>query len=234
MPRIARVVAVGAPHHVTQRGNNRQQVFFSQADRRIYLALLRAQAERYKLDILGYCLMSNHVHLVVIPNRGNSLAKALGRAHYDYTIYLNGRRNRSGHLWQNRFFSTATDRDHLVSALRYVDLNPVRANMVERAADYLWSSARAHINGADPEGLIHPIFWREICPLRDWAGALTTRETDRTEADRIRQATRTGRPLASQEFVHHLERTLDRPLSLRKRGRNPAQNRQMAAKSAQR
>ena len=115
---MARVVAVGAPHHVTQRGNNRQQVFFSDLDRRFYLTLLRHHAECQGLRVLGWCLMTNHVYVVGIPQHERSLARTLGRAHYEYTIYLNRRRKRSGHLWQNRFFSTPLDRDPLRVALR--------------------------------------------------------------------------------------------------------------------
>ncbi len=144
MPRIARVVAVAEPHHVTQRGNNRQQTFFSAADRRIYLALLKTHCRRWRLDVLGYCLIPNHVRLIVIPERDHSPAKALRRTHYDYAVYLNGRRRRSGHLWQNRFYSTVLEGSHLQAALRYVDLNPVRARLAKEATQYEWSSACAH------------------------------------------------------------------------------------------
>ena len=113
MPRFERVVAVGAPRDATQRGNNRQKVFFSNADRRIYLALLRTHCQRFMLDLLGYCSTPNHVHVIGIPATKQSLAKALGRTHYDYAIYLNGRRRR----WQNRFYSTAMGRGHLRAVL---------------------------------------------------------------------------------------------------------------------
>lgn len=136
VPRIARVVAVGAPHHVTQRGNNRQQIFFTDLDRRVYMTLLRQHAARHDLRVLGWCLMLNHVHLVGIPEHEHSLARALDRTHYHYTIYLNRQRICSGHLWQNRFFSTPLDRVHLHTAVRYVDLNPVRAGLVEQAVEY--------------------------------------------------------------------------------------------------
>ena len=149
VPRIARVVAVGAPHHVTQRGNNRQKVFFSAADRRIYLLLLGSHCHRWKLTLLGYCLMPNHVHLVAVPEQETSLAKAVGRTNYEYAVYLNGRRRRSEYVWQNRFYSTSLSRDHLVAALRYVDLNPVRAGLVVEAVSYEWSSAAAHVTGKD-------------------------------------------------------------------------------------
>ena len=172
MPRIARVVAVGAPHHVTQRGNNRQQVFYSDSRRRSYLALLAEQAARHELRVLGYRLMPNHVHVVVVPERVDSMAKGFGRTHNICSRCLNSVRRRSGHLWRNRFFSAPLGREHLVRALCYVDMNPVRAQLVESASDYPWSSARAHAPGRDPWGLLDHDLWREICPLRDWEGVL--------------------------------------------------------------
>lgn len=212
MPRIARVVAVGEPHHVTQRGNNRQKTFFSQADRRIYLALLKTHCARWRLDVLGYCLMPNHVHLVVVPGRDNSLAKALGRTHYEYAVYLNGRRRRSGHLWQNRFYSTVLQGSHLAAALRYVDLNPVRAGLVQEATGYEWSSARAHVEVRDREGLLELEWWSEMRPFEDWAEVLLPSRADEAKAEEIRRATRTGRPLGDEEFVRRLEERQERTL----------------------
>ena len=212
MPRIARVAAVAEPHHVTQRGNSRQQTFFSHADRRIYLALPKTHCQRWRLDVLGYCLMPNHVHLIVVPERENSLAKALGRTHYDDAIYLNGRRRRSGHLWQNRFYSTVLAGSHLQAALRYVDLNPVRARLAKEATAYEWSSACAHVAGRDPEGLLELEWWKELCPLNDWAEALLPSRDDEMRAEEIRRATRTGRPLGDEAFVQRLENKQGRPL----------------------
>ena len=130
MPRIARVVAVAVPHHVTQRGNNRQQVFFTDSQRCLYLALLRQHAQRNHLEILGYCLMPNHVHAIVAPLVQTSLGHTFGRARSAYSRHLNRARNRSGHLWQNRFYSAPLGESHLIAALRYVDLNPLRAGLV--------------------------------------------------------------------------------------------------------
>jgi len=109
MPRLARAVAVGFAHHITQRGNNRQDVFFVDDDRRVYLELLKEQADKYSLELVGYCLMSNHTHIVAIPNEQDSLAKAIGRTHFRYTQYINRFHRRSGHLWQGRFYSCALD-----------------------------------------------------------------------------------------------------------------------------
>ena len=133
MPRQARVVAVGAPHHITQRGNNCQDVFLLDADRYQDVGLLAEHSRQCGLQILGYCLMTNHVHLVAIPSRSDSLANTLRRTHSHYAQSFNQRYGRSGHLWQNRFFSCGLDRDHLVTTLAYVDLNPVRAGMVGSA-----------------------------------------------------------------------------------------------------
>ena len=176
------MVAVGLPHDVTQRGNNRQKVFFSDTDRRLYLAPPQTHSRRW----MGWCLMPNHVHLIALPRRENSLAKALGRTHHDYVVYLNLRRRQSGHLWQNRFYSTALDRAHLHAALRYVDLNPVRARLIDDACAYQWSSAAAHVHGVDREGLLDLEWWKELCPLNDWARALKESHEVEEQDEKIR------------------------------------------------
>ena len=224
MPRIARVVAVGAPHHVTQRGNARQPVFFCDHDRRRYLAYLAEWNQRCGVQLLGYCLMPNHVHLVVVPETAQSLAKAIGRTHYLYTRYVNHCRQRSGHLWQNRYFSTVLDRDHLVVALRYVDLNPVRAGLGGRAGDYPWSSAGAHISGCDRSGLLDMATWRELCPLGDWGQALGVPQQS-GDVSRLREATHSGRPCGSEAFVEELEGRLGRRLKPQQGGRPPSSTR---------
>ena len=113
MARIARAIAVGYAHHITQHGNNREAVFFVDEDRRVYLGLLQEQAQKYGLEVLAYCLMANHVHLVAIPDEQGSLARAIGATHLRYTQYVNRLHRRSGHLWQGRFHSCALDRRHL-------------------------------------------------------------------------------------------------------------------------
>jgi len=149
MPRQARVVAVGVPHHVTQRGNNRQDVFLLDEDRRFYLETLGSWARRYELALLGYCLMTNHVHLVVVPRHSNSLSQALGNTHQLHAQRFNRRYGRSGHAWQNRFFSCPVGPDRAVVALAYADLNPVRAGLVGKAESWPWSSAQSHVSKTD-------------------------------------------------------------------------------------
>jgi putative transposase len=147
MPRVARIVIPGLPDHITQRGNNRQDVFFVDDDRRTYLALLKEQSERFGLAVVGYCLMGNHVHLIATPSAEGSLARAVGRTHFLYTQYVNRLHGRSGHLWQNRFYSCPLDGPHLWSAMCYVERNPVRAKLGRVAWSYAWSSAAAHTGG---------------------------------------------------------------------------------------
>ena len=151
MPRAARFVLPGVPHHVTQRGNRRGQVFFSDADRRAYLAWLHADAQRHGLEVLAYCLMSNHVHLVVVPAGPRSMEHALRHLHMRYAQRLNRMKGWKGHLWQGRYFSAPLDEPYFWTAIRYVERNPVRAGLVARAEDFPWSSARAHCESAwDP------------------------------------------------------------------------------------
>lgn len=220
VPRRPRVIIPGIPHHVTQRGNNRQQVFSSAGDRRFYLDLLTRHSVRYGTRILGYCLMTNHVHLVVVPERDHSLARTLGRTHTEYALAVNRVEGRSGHLWQNRFFSCPLDESHLRSAMRYVDLNPVRAGLAAMPWDWPWSSARTHAQ----EGARDPVLdcnWVDPFGGWDYNGwkECLVSGTAEGECDAVRHATRTGEPLGSREFVTQLERQAGRRLRVLARGR---------------
>jgi putative transposase len=132
MARFPRVVVLDVPHHVTQRGNARQVILASDTDRLTYMALLREYGQLYHLSLLGYCLMSNHVHLIVVPHTEAALSQSLKQAHGRYASYWNGQKSSTGHVWQGRFYSCPLDETHLWEALRYVEMNPVRAGMVER------------------------------------------------------------------------------------------------------
>jgi len=162
----------GVAHHVTQRGNNRADVFYVDDDRRVYPRLLGDGAQRYGLRIEGYCLMTNHVHVVGVPEREGSLALALGLANLRYTQYVNRMHGRSGRLWQNRFFSCPLDDAHRVAALCTIENNPVRAGMVKRPEDYAWSSAGCHCGGADPSGLLAASAWGREYPGTAWRHVL--------------------------------------------------------------
>jgi putative transposase len=147
MPRIARAVAVGHPHHITQRGNYRQVVFEEDADYNLYLDWLQMYSKKYSLKIWAYCLMSNHVHFVAVPQEPESMARAFNTLHMRYAQHFNERQGGKGHLWQGRFFSCALDEKHLYAAVRYVENNPVSAGIVRKAANYTWSSAAGHVKG---------------------------------------------------------------------------------------
>ena len=211
MPRQARVVAAGVPHHVTQRGNNRQDIFLLDEDRQLYLDTLRAYCRRYELTVLGYCLMTNHVHLTAIPQRADSLAQALGNTHQLHAQRFNRRYRRSGHVWQNRFYSCPLGPGRTAAALAYGDLNPVRAGLVGGAEKWPWSSARAHLCGEDPSGLLDLDACRRWCDLSEWKQVLATGGFT-SEGVLLRRATEAGLPYAEEEFVAELERAEQREL----------------------
>ena len=149
MARLARVIAPGMPHHVTQQGNRRQQTFFGEEDYQHYLELISRFCRAEQVAIRAYCLMPNHVHLIVVPQSAESPRRAIGEAHRRYTRWINVREGWRGHLWQGRFASFVMDEDHLLTAARYVELNPVRAGLVQAQSRYRWSSAAAHLRRRD-------------------------------------------------------------------------------------
>ena len=220
MAREARVVAEGVPHHITQRGNNRQNVFLLDEDRRFYIEALRATSRQHGLTILGYCLMTNHVHLIAIPKRENSMAKAIGQAHWSYTMRFNKNNGRQGHLWQNRFYSCPLGPSHLVAALAYVDLNPVRAAMVGGVTRYPWSSAAAHCGTAANDPLIDEGAWVREGLARDWEQRLRAESAGTRDAE-LRRATYSGLPFGNDEFVDKMEYRLSRRLRRKPPGPPP-------------
>lgn len=214
MARMARVVVPGLPHHVTQRGNRRLPTFFRPADYRLYRALMAEWCGREGVDIWAYCLMPNHVHLIAVPGTASGLARAIGEAHRRYTWDINRREGWRGHLWQDRFTSFPMDETYLLTAARYVELNPVRAELRRRPEAYAWSSAKAHLAGADDD-LVNVAPLLELAP--DWRGFLAD-GLDDGPADEMRRHERTGRPLGAESFVKRLEKKLRRPLAKRKPG----------------
>lgn len=215
MPRVARVAFNDCPYHVTHKGNRGQDVFFSERDRSLYRDVIAEYALRHELRIWAYCLMTNHVHLIVSGRRADSLARAIGLSHRVYARRLNREHGWTGHLWGNRFYSAPLDDAHLWAAVRYVELNPVRAGLILDPLAYHWSSARAHAGLAD-DGLLAPDrpFPGHVTDWREWLLS----GLDDEKAASIRRATRTGRPCGSREFTHRMEELLARRLSPRKRG----------------
>jgi putative transposase len=213
MPRIARIVSKGLPHHITQRGNNKQDIFFVDDDRKTYLEILKRQSAKYGLVVMGYCLMGNHIHLIAIPQNEDSLAKAVGRTHFVYTQYINRFHNRSGHLWQGRFYSCGLDEQHFLSAMRYIEYNPVRAGICQKPWDYEWSSAASHINtGAKSgHGLLDLRQWFRIVSAAQWKEILAE-DVEEKEIRMLQAGILKGRPLGSDSFISKLESSLGRRL----------------------
>ncbi len=214
MPRLARAVVPGFPHHVTQRGNRRQLTFFRDEDYLLYCALMGEWCHRYRVEIWAYCLMPNHAHLIAVPETPDGLRRAVGEAHKRYTAEVNRREGWTGCLWQGRFSSFAMDDRYLLSAARYVERNPVRAGLVSEARDYPWSSARAHLRGRDDVLVTAaPLLAR----VGDWSAFLGAGAASEA-GEQLRNHERTGRPLGSADFIDQLERLLNRVLRRRKPG----------------
>lgn len=200
MARIGRVVAPDMPHHVTQRGNRRLPTFFGDEDYVRYLDLMAEWCSQCGVAIWGYCLMPNHVHLIAVPRTDDGLCRAIGEAHRRYTLHINTREGWRGHLWQGRFASFVMDEDHLMSALRYVELNPVRAGLAAMPGGYAWSSARAHLAGKDDRLVrVEPM----LSMIGDWQTYLAM-DIEEEEAARIRLHERTGRPLGDPAWLTRL------------------------------
>ena len=204
--------------HLREPGNARQVVLGNDADRNTYLGLLRQSAELHGLSLLGYCLMSNHVHLVVVPHTAKGLAHALKQAHGRYATYWNARQISSGHVWQGRFYSCPLDEAHLWIALRYVELNPVRARVVRAPDQWRWSSAGVHCGTALADVPLEMDRWRKRWTPAEWAEFLAFADSP-GEMNELRLSTHTGRPLGSPEFVASLEKLTLRRLAAQKAGR---------------
>jgi len=211
MPRIARAVAPGFPHHVVQRGNNREKVFFHDEDMAVYLFLLKKYSEKWRAPIIGYCLMPNHVHLMVIPSSGESLQKMMQGLTLCYCQHINRKYRRTGRLWESRYHSCIIDREaYLWAIARYIEQNPVRAMLAERPADYPYSSARAHC------GLLQdPVLGDILFPETEQGDYMKFLQSSipLEQTKEIRQSLSTGRPLGSKHFVISIEEKLKKRLS---------------------
>ena len=219
MPRLARTVFADVPHHVTQRGNRRENVFFTDADRRTYLTWLKAYCDAHGVAVLAYCLMTNHIHLIAVPSTEEGLERVLRPLHMRYAQRINRRRHWKGHLWQGRFFSSPLDTSYLWAAIRYVERNPVRAKLVRRAERYPWSSAPAHCQGGNDTVLTTDPAWRkQLKSIGNWSAWLA--EGDESgKLSVLRRHIEKGLPCGSDAFVRKLERTAKRVLRYRPQGR---------------
>lgn len=219
MPRAARIVFPGLPHHVTQRGNRRNQVFFSDADYLIYRHWLREYAAKHDVEVLAYALMPNHVHLILVPGSSDSIYLALRTLHMRYAQRVNRHKDWVGHLWQGRYFACVLDEPHFWCAMRYVERNPVCALLAERCEDYAWSSASAHCGLSEDRVLTASPRWqREFRKVVNWRAWLA--ESDPSQVlDELRARTLKGQPFGSARFVESLERMTGRVLHPRPAGR---------------
>jgi putative transposase len=217
MARMPRVVVPSFPHHVTQRGNRRQKTFFGTEDYLYYISLLCEFSKLAETEVWAYCLMPNHVHLVMVPSHEDGLRAALGEAHRRYTRHVNFRHGWRGHLWQERFHSFLMDEKYLLAAVRYVEMNPVSAGLCEFPRDWRFSSARAHLEGKDDTLVrVRPMLER----VADWRAYLAA-STKQDDTERIRKHTRTGRPLGTAEFIHKIESLTGETLAPKRPGPKP-------------
>ncbi|BBD08495.1 transposase [Desulfovibrio ferrophilus] len=215
MPRIRRIVLPGEPHHIIQRGNRRLPVFFCEEDYQYYIEVMREWCDKRSVSIWAYCLMSNHIHLIAVPETEDGLRLAIGEAHRRYTLRVNRRKGWTGHLWQGRFSSFVMDEPYLIAAARYVELNPVEAGMVKTPADYRWSSARAHLAAKDDQFV-------KAAPLLglvpDW-GSFLKHPVDEDVYGLMSQHESTGRPLGSESFFDRIQSLFGVDLRPKKPGR---------------
>jgi putative transposase len=216
MARRARAVLAGLPYHITHRGNNGANTFLEAEDRETYLRWVIEYSARYQMEVWAYCLMENHVHFLAVNRLITSLSFTFRALEGRYAQWINRKYERKGHLWEGRFYSAPLDETHLWTAVRYVELNPVRAGLVERAEDYPWSSARAHCNGRANALLADSSPFPG--PIDDWSRWLEQGITA-AEAETIRDKTLKGHPFGSDAFVRRLEETLGRSLRPGKNGR---------------
>lgn len=236
MARLARSVVVGYPHAVGQRGFREQVVFQEDADYHRYLSWLRECAERYGLDIWAYCLMPNHGHFVCVPKTGDGLSRTFNTLHMKYAQYFHRKRGSNGQLWRGRFLSCPLDDPSVFEEVRFIETNPVRAELVEQAEDYPWSSARCHVIGEPDPLLIIGVdsdralnkmagvpMYRAIPRWRSYLAA----GCDEGIVRRTRERLKTGRPAGDAEFVRTLEGIVGRrlgalPIGRPRKDRDPA------------
>jgi len=214
MPKFPRIVVPGYPHHIINRGNRRQTVFFSEDDKRFFYTLLKRETTKAKINIWVYCLMDNHFHLVAVPEKKDSLAKGISEAQRKYALHINTRNDWKGHLWQTRFSSYPMDNTHLYLATRYIEQNPVIAGLVKKAEDYCWSSAPAHVFKVKDELLSD---FDLALSIPDW-GAYLREEIKEIDMNLLRSHAKSGRPLGDDAFLDELENLTGKSLRKKKPG----------------
>jgi putative transposase len=217
MARIARITGAGYPHHIVERGNNRERIFANPIDYEKYLSFLSKYAEEREVAVLAYCLMPNHIHLLVRPSGEETLAKMMQGVTLCYSKYFNRENGRTGRLWECRYYSTVIDGDrYLWTVTKYIENNPVRAGMVKKPEDYPYSSAKAHILREKDPILKEPLFDKD--ELDEYTRFVKSGE-DKRILEEIRKQTRSGKPLGDPEFLQTLSERIGCSLSFRLKGR---------------
>jgi putative transposase len=223
MPRPLRPIADGLVYHLVNRGNNRQAVFRKPADYAAFLAALGELKERKPFELYGYCVMSNHFHLLLRPT-GDSVSRIVQSLLISHTQRYHKHHRSGGHVWQGRFKSPVIQNDeHLLTVLRYIEANPLRAGIVENAADYRWSSYLLHGTGAADALVDRLSTYEELSPnpktrQRKWALKVHQPLEEATLA-RVRLSTASGLPMGAKAWVDRLAKRLDLDLTIRPRGR---------------
>lgn len=218
MARKARIVVEGLPHHIMQRGNYGQEVFFDDEDYRTYLEWVMYYSERYCLKILGYCLLPNHIHFIVIPDKKSSMSRVFNIVNMKYAQYMNKKMEEKGHLWQGRYYSCVMDDLYVAIALKHIEDNPVRSGLVEEPWEWKWSSCAYHVGVSKPQISLTsidtvvdmtPDVWRRYLMGRDRV----------TLVENFVKHSILGRPLGSEQFIQELEKKLSKSLKVAPRGR---------------
>lgn len=223
MSRLARLVVPGLPHHVTQRGNGGQKVFFTDADYELYMGLLADSCAVARVTCVAFTLLPDHIHLILVPATADGLRAALAPTHRAYAGALNGRRKRSGHFWQGRYGAAVMDDDHLAATFRHMLLKPVEAGLARKPEKWPWSSAGAYLK-REHDGLTDPRWLRDRFSN---PAALLAEDADIA----IRDDETIGRPQGSKAFIARLERKTGRSLNPAKRGPKPKQGKKKAIRA---
>ena len=225
MARQARIVLSNTAHHITQRGNRGDFIFFEKGDYQTYLGLLNEQCENLGISLYSYCLLPNQVHFIAEPREAKNLSRAIGETHRRYTNIINKRQGWTGHLFQNRFFSYACDEQYLLRAARYIETLPVTLKLTARPQNYLWSSAKGRIRINQKNNFIKP--FNSFHTVDNWEEYLV-RPMNESEMNMIQLHLQTGRPRGSNIFLDTIERQIGRSVRPKKRGRKP-KNKEQAA-----
>lgn len=217
MPRIARVVIPGYPYHITQRGNYKQNIFSDDGDKVKYLTLVKEYTERYKVEVLSYCLMVNHIHFIMVPPESDTFGLIFNQISRRYAKYFNYKFDRTGHLWQDRYYSCPLDKDHLFEAMRYIENNPVKAGYVRSPEEYSWSSAQGHIDPSIKDEILAD-YTPYLEKIENWKEYLNEKQNEHIISN-IRLCTKNGRPSGNEDFIQKLEYKTGRILRKIPKGR---------------